>query len=136
MSLGKVLSVLKENPEVGLNIQLPSGETIPPHFHVTEVAQVTKEFVDCGGTLRKSIVCMLQIWVANDYDHRLNSTKLSKILSYYRGNDFSPVEIEYEKDGVTSIYEVVDLQFVKDGLLFVLDNKHTGCLSPDKCGVR
>ena len=29
--------------------QLPNGELVPSHFHVTEVGKVTKHFIDCGG---------------------------------------------------------------------------------------
>jgi hypothetical protein len=33
-----------------LNFVLPNG-VVPQHFHVTEVGQITKNFIDCGGTL-------------------------------------------------------------------------------------
>ena len=32
---------------------LPNGSLIPPHFHITEVGQIEKRFIDCGGVLRK-----------------------------------------------------------------------------------
>jgi hypothetical protein len=35
-----------------LNFVLPNGTIIPKHFHVTEVGQITKHFIDCGGTVR------------------------------------------------------------------------------------
>ncbi|HKC67523.1 MAG TPA: DUF6428 family protein, partial [Bacteroidia bacterium] len=35
-----------------LTFVLPNGTTVPQHFHVTEVGQVTKHFIDCGGTVR------------------------------------------------------------------------------------
>lgn len=35
-----------------LNFVLPNGTIVPQHFHVTEVGQVTKNFIDCGGTVR------------------------------------------------------------------------------------
>ncbi len=32
--------------------QLPNGEFVPPHFHITEVGAVSRHFIDCGGTER------------------------------------------------------------------------------------
>ena len=29
--------------------QLPNGDLVPAHFHVTEVGQISKRFIDCGG---------------------------------------------------------------------------------------
>ena len=31
---------------------LPNGTMVPQHFHVTEVGQITKDFIDCGGKIR------------------------------------------------------------------------------------
>ncbi|MGA8855051.1 MAG: DUF6428 family protein, partial [Christiangramia sp.] len=39
------LSRLKE-----IAFQLPNGQLVPEHFHVTEVGKITKHFIDCGGT--------------------------------------------------------------------------------------
>ncbi|MGK0335318.1 MAG: hypothetical protein ACI974_002146, partial [Paraglaciecola sp.] len=39
-----------------LLINLPDGTPVPAHFHVTEVGEVSKTFVDCGGTLRRERV--------------------------------------------------------------------------------
>ena len=35
-----------------VNFQLEDGSLVPEHFHVTEVGVVTKNFIDCGGTVR------------------------------------------------------------------------------------
>jgi len=35
-----------------INFVLQNGTVVPKHFHVTEVGQVTKRFIDCGGTVR------------------------------------------------------------------------------------
>jgi hypothetical protein len=54
------LSTFKEKLE-GLSqlvFTLPNGHQVPAHFHVTEVGQVTKHFIDCGGTVRlERVVC-------------------------------------------------------------------------------
>jgi hypothetical protein len=50
----------------------PDGDEILAHFHVTEVAHVTKRFIDCGGKLHdRQDACLLQTWVADDCEHRL-----------------------------------------------------------------
>ena len=54
MKLSQVKSVLKELETIGF--QLPNGELVPNHFHVTEVGKITKHFIDCGGTERKEEV--------------------------------------------------------------------------------
>ena len=60
--------------------QLPNGELVPSHFHVTEVGKVTKHFIDCGGTVRNEVVANFQLWEENDYDHRLHPKKLIHII--------------------------------------------------------
>jgi len=60
--------------------QLPNGDLVPSHFHVTEVGKVTKHFIDCGGTVRQEEVVNFQLWEANDYDHRLHPEKLVHII--------------------------------------------------------
>lgn len=44
MKLSQVKSVLKELETIGF--QLPNGELVPSHFHVTEVGKITKHFID------------------------------------------------------------------------------------------
>ena len=118
-------------------MMLPSGELIPDHFHVTEVGQVKKSFVDCGGVYRESTTCVLQVWTAHDFEHRLTSQKLVKILNSAKplfDKEDLQVEIEYGVEVVSS-YALSDMVPVKDGLTLVLDGRQTGCLAPDKCGV-
>lgn len=141
MSLLNIINTLKNNPDKTLSIMLPNGEFIPANFHITELAKVTKEFVDCGGTVREYCACVLQVWVANDLDHRLTSTKLSKIFSTpfankcLNENQFLPVEMEYGEN-VISRYGVIDLALTSDGLAFILEPKQTGCLAEDQCGIK
>ncbi|MEK0424585.1 MAG: hypothetical protein RJB11_676, partial [Planctomycetota bacterium] len=61
MELIELLDILKNHPDRSIQIDLPSGGSIPAHFHVTEVGHVQKRFVDCGGTLRSTASCLLQI---------------------------------------------------------------------------
>ena len=45
------LSEIKKhlNTAEAVNFQLPTGEFVAEHFHVTEIGLVTKHFIDCGG---------------------------------------------------------------------------------------
>ena len=70
MKLSEVKSVLQNLQTIGF--QLPDQSLVPSHFHVTEVGEITKRFIDCGGTVRKETVVNFQLWNANDYDHRLH----------------------------------------------------------------
>ena len=60
---------------------LPNGDLIPDHFHVTEVGIVTKNFIDCGGTVRIDRVANFQLWTADDFDHRLAPQKFLDIIT-------------------------------------------------------
>src|SRR5271155_4761595 len=103
MNVKKFTQLLADNPGVGLYVMLPNGEFVPDHFHITEVGRVEKQFVDCGGTRREAISCVLQVWVANDKDHRLQSTKLGKIMNVAApllAGDL-PLVVEYGSDTVS-----------------------------------
>ncbi|NBW87269.1 MAG: hypothetical protein EBR23_10695, partial [Planctomycetia bacterium] len=96
-----------------------------------------KDFIDCGGTVRSLTSCVLQVWVANDQEHRLESSKLAKIMAIAQpllASDDLPVEVEYE-DRVVSQYPVGGAEMTPAGILFYLGTKHTACLAPEKCGV-
>ncbi|MEI7780432.1 MAG: DUF6428 family protein [Planctomycetota bacterium] len=95
------------------------------------------ERVLCRGPRPLLTSCLLQIWVANDTDHRLETTKLAAIMevaSPLLKADDLPVEIEYE-EGVISQYPLGGAESTPSGLLFYLGTKHTACLAPEKCGV-
>ena len=128
------LSAIKDKP---LRIKLPDGD-VPEHFHVTEIGRVDRKFVDCGGSVRLTQHCSMQVWVANDVDHRITTTKLSGMFSKAEQlislHDL-PVQIEYG-DKVASTYDLTDVKFVgDDGLVLVLEPKQTECLAPEVCGV-
>lgn len=138
MELQEFNRVLSCNENQSLHIMLPNGEFVPEHFHVTEVGKVNKQFIDCGGTKREVTSCVLQVWVANDVDHRLQSTKLAKIMNMAKsmlGQCDMPVEIEYGGEYVSQ-YPLGDVEVTPNGLLFILGAKKTACLAPDKCGVK
>lgn len=112
--------------------QLPNGELVPNHFHVTEVGKITKNFIDCGGTIRNEEVVNFQLWNANDYDHRLHPEKLVHIIELSeKALNIPDLEIEVEYQGSTIGKYGLDF----DGTNFLLTTKQTDCLAKDNCGI-
>lgn len=130
MKLSEFKNHLKEAKEV--NFQLPNHEMIPSHFHVTEVGEISKYFIDCGGTIRNEKVISFQLWKAEDYDHRLSTEKLLNIINLSEAKlkigDYE-IEVEYQAETIGK-YGVVF-----DGANFILTNKFTDCLAKDNCGI-
>ena len=130
MKLSEIKSKLSALDQIAF--QLPNGTLVPSHFHVTEVGKVTKDFIDCGGTVRHEEVVNFQLWEANDYDHRLHPEKLLNIIELSENTlnigDLD-IEVEYQGDTIGKY----NLDF--DGVNFLLTSKQTDCLAKDKCGI-
>lgn len=130
MKLSEVKENLKRSSEIAF--QLPSGELVPSHFHVTEVGKISKNFIDCGGTVRTEELVNFQLWNANDYNHRLHPEKLVHIIELSEkvlGIQDVEVEVEYQGDTIGKY----GLDF--DGTNFLLTTKRTDCLANENCGV-
>ncbi|SHL91970.1 DUF6428 family protein [Flavobacterium xanthum] len=111
---------------------LPNGTYVPEHFHVTEVGLSTRNFIDCGGKVRKENVVNFQLWDANDFDHRLKPKKLLDIIELSEkilGIEDHEVEVEFQGETIGKY----DLGF--NGTDFTLINKQTACLAEDQCGI-
>lgn len=112
--------------------QLEDGSFVPEHFHVTEVGQITKNFIDCGGVIRNEKVVNFQLWNADDYEHRLKPGKLLNIIQLSEdklGIEDAEIEVEYQSTTIGRY----DLDF--NGQHFILKNKQTACLAQDACGI-
>ncbi len=115
-----------------LRFQLPNGNFVPSHFHITEVGLVEKHFIDCGGTERKERVVNFQLWSSDDTEHRLSSQKVVDIirLSQQRiGLTDQEIEVEYQGETIGKY----GLSFY--GSVFQLQSKQTDCLAKDNCGI-
>jgi hypothetical protein len=137
MNVRELCQALESHPAARMHWMLPDKSFVPAHYHITEVGRVRKDFIDCGGTVRSTQACVLQVWVADDVDHRLETTTLAGIMQIAAtllGSDDLPVEVEYE-EGVLSQYPLGGVEATPSGLLFHLGTKHTACLAPEKCGV-
>jgi hypothetical protein len=137
MTVNEFCQAIDSNPDAKMHWMLPDKSFVPAHYHITEVGKVQKDFIDCGGTVRSTTSCLLQMWVADDVDHRLETTKLASIMRSARPlleSEDLPIEVEYEQ-GVISQYPIGGVELTPSGLLFSLGTKHTACLAPQKCGV-
>lgn len=115
-----------------VNFQLPNGTIVPPHFHVTEVGQINKKFIDCGGVVRNEKTVNFQLWEAGDFDHRLAPQKLLNIIALSEktlGIEDAEIEVEYQSSTIGKYH----LDF--DGTNFLLKATQTNCLAQDKCGI-
>lgn len=130
MKLSEIKEILPTLDNV--EFQLENGTFVPEHFHVTEVGQITKNFIDCGGVIRTERVVNFQLWDANDFEHRLKPTKLLNIIKLSEeklGMEDAEIEVEYQSNTIGKY----DLEFI--GKTFVLKNKTTACLAEDACGI-
>ena len=128
------LSTIKEILSVAdsVNFKLENGMMVPEHFHVTEIGIITKDFIDCGGTVRHEKAANFQLWDANDFEHRLKAGKLLNIIALSEkvlGMEDLEIEVEYQSDTIGKY----DLEY--DGENFLLIAKKTACLAVDKCGA-
>jgi hypothetical protein len=115
-----------------LTFVLPNGSHVAPHFHLTEVGEITKNYVDCGGTVRSEKVANFQLWAADDYDHRLKPQKVIDIVEMAEkeiGLENLEVEVEYQSETIGKY----GLDF--DGKRFLLTPTQTDCLAKEKCGI-
>lgn len=115
-----------------VNFILPTGKPVPQHFHITEVGQITKHFIDCGGTVRNEKLVSFQLWEAGDFDHRLAPKKLKDIISLSEkvlNLEDAEIEVEYQSDTIGKY----GLEF--NGTDFLLTVKNTACLASDSCGI-
>lgn len=137
MNISELKSLLAEHSDLFFRISLPDGSDVPVSFHVTEVGRVQKTFLDCGGKLRETISCQLQVWVGQDYEHRIETGKMAAILNKakdYLTDESIPVEVEYE-DQVISQYIIEGFSLNDSAVVLNLAHKHTECLAPELCGL-
>ena len=138
MKLRDLKTILRSQPAALPRFIMPDGDQIPAHYHITEVGHIAKQFIDCGGKLHdKTDTCLLQTYVADDFDHRLNAGTFAKILDLgakVLPHDDLEVEVEYEDCAITQ--STVSSAVVKgDFIELQLGEKHTNCLAKQRCGI-
>ena len=135
LTVSALRSILAASPDLPVTVIWSDGEPIEAHFHVTEVGRVQRDFVDCGGTVRCLVTCLLQTWVGDDTDHRITGGKLLKAFEHaapiLRGEDL-PVELEYDACNVVQL-KVISAVAESDRLVIRLAKKQTDCLAKELC---
>lgn len=115
-----------------LSFQLPNGQAIPAHFHITEMGIVTKSYIDCGGKVREEKTAAFQLWEADDFEHCLSAEKLLGILakaeSLYPIDELE-IQVEYQQGTISKF------RLTLENGVFQLINMFTDCLAKDKCGI-
>lgn len=128
-------AALARAPQLPFTVLWTDGEPIEAHFHVTEVGRVQRDFVDCGGTVRRVVTCLLQTWVGEDLDHRLTAGKLLKAFAHAApvlGGEDLPVEFEYETCNVVQVV-LAEVRQESDRFVLQLASKQTDCLAKEVC---
>ena len=137
MNLASLMSLLRFNEKSQIRLKLPGRRYVESHFHVTEIGRLSKDFIDCGGTRRKRESCLIQLFVADDYDHRVDASKLLHIFSLsgdLKLDDCLAVDVEYGSSHAV-IFNAISCS-TNDGFLDIeLAYQKTDCLAPDKCGI-
>lgn len=128
MKLSTLKKLLSQIPEI--RFELSDGTIIPTHVHITEVGELQKNFIDCGGEVRMECLVTMQLWYAEDTHHRLEPNKLLQIIELSE-NKLSigdhEVEVEYQQSTVGRYR----LSF--NGSVFQLLSTQTDCLAKDQC---
>jgi hypothetical protein len=109
-----------------------NGLAVSAHYHITEIGLILKNYVDCGGVVRQERKATMQIWLANDTEHRLSTQKLLDILEKSEqlfGLKDEELEVEFQGQTI----ETYSLSTQDFGFQFV--SKKTTCLAPDHCGI-
>lgn len=128
------LSTFKTQLQSGTPLQftLPNQTIVPAHYHITEIGVVRKEYMDCGGTYRQEEKISFQLWLDQDYDHRLTHEKLLRIIEIGEQKMALPdAEIEVEFQGET----IGKFHLDSDARGFQLLSTQTACLAQDACGI-
>lgn len=112
---------------------LEDGTKVPAHYHITEVGLLTRDFIDCGGVVRKEQHVNFQLYTAEDFDHRMTKTKLRGIMQKTLQAIALPdaeIKIEYQMEKTIGVFF---LDF--NGTQFILKSTETACLAKDACGI-
>jgi len=135
MTVAEFRAALGSRAGLHLRFRLPTGSLSPVHAHLTEVSRVEKRFIDCGGTVRVQVSARLQVWSADDTDHRVGCAKALEVLGRGQsllGSDQLPLEVEMDFPLLT-VFPVLGSTVEDDTLVFLLGTTKADCLAPEFC---
>ena len=59
MTVKELCQALASHPRPRMHWMLPDKSFVPAGYQITEVGRVQKDFIDCGGTVRSAVSCVL-----------------------------------------------------------------------------
>lgn len=134
MKTSEFLNLLQENPELGLEFEVESGQFVKPTFHITEVKNVTIESVDCGGNPDSYKQTIVQLMV-NPLEEMRRPWTAKKALDIFNKveklkpiNQDAEIFFEYGDEKIrTSNFSVEDVLFADGHIRLELFAKPTVC---------
>ncbi|QCU90997.1 DUF6428 family protein [Thiomicrorhabdus sediminis] len=102
---------------------------------------VSRNLIDCGGVTRHEQAVHFQLWLGDDLDHKLTSSRVLKIIEQSQsvlnsGESESVVIIEYQVEvgemSLFALFEIIDYKKTGTQLVFYLDSVKTNCLAADR----
>ncbi len=133
MKIQQFKSILEKAPEKNIQFVLPDGVRIPPHFHICEVAQVQRNFIDCCGAKQSETVYAFQARAgkpASDEKQSMPAAKLSGIIalaSEILSDEQISIEIEFKAPHLSQ-FPIHSFEAQEREIVFQLDEKETECL--------
>lgn len=134
MKTSEFIQLLRENPSLGLEFEIESGQFIKPTFHITEVKNATIESVDCGGNPDSYKQTIVQLMV-NPKEQMRKPWTAGKALGIFDKveqlkpmNGDAEVFFEYGDEKIrTSHFSVEDVLFADGNIRLELFAKPTVC---------
>jgi len=135
MKLTKLIEILEHHAQSEITLKLPDDSCVPPHFHITEVGLIKRTFIDCGGKNHHKENALLQVWIAHDYNHRVQAGKLAQIIR--KATHVIPsqeLEVEFEHEAPVLTQLPIERYELSEGMITLyLRYKATDCLAKDIC---
>ena len=134
MRLKELKRAIQQHPNTFPRFVLPDGGYIPSHAHVTEIAHVARNYIDCGGETGKEEKVLLQTYVGSDIEHRLRSDRFGKILDlggHVLPSDGLDVEVEYDCC-VVAQYPISEVSRAGEHLDIILQRGRTQCRARER----
>lgn len=130
----ELITILKENPELGVEFEVESGNFVKPTFHITEVKNVQIESVDCGGNPDSYKQTIVQLMV-NPLEKLRKPWTAKKVLDIFdKVGKVKPMdedaEVFFEYGDLnmrTSHFSIEDIVFLNGNIRIELFAKPTVC---------
>ena len=134
MNTSELLSILEQNPTLGLQFEVEQGIYVAPTFHITEIKNATIESVDCGGNPDSYKQTIVQLMVDPNEAPRKPWSGQKALSIFNKVDAVKPIvgdaEIffEYGDEHIrTSHFSVEDIQIDPEKISVQLFAKPTVC---------